>query len=130
MAAPSFTGSPPRMVRSPRVGGETQPSMRMVEDFPAPFGPRKPNASPRKRSKSIPSTAVKPPNRFVRPRARTSTSGTRRRIPGTRADSEQPSYGLLDIGWFGDLSRGQPGGAGKVQPGHDDGGAATVRPLP
>ena len=49
-----------------------------MEDFPAPFGPRKPKASPRYRSKSIPSTAVKLPNRFVRPRARTSTSGTRR----------------------------------------------------
>ena len=27
--------------------GETQPIMRMVEVFPAPFGPRKPKASPR-----------------------------------------------------------------------------------
>src|ERR1700744_6142877 len=85
------------MVRSPDVGGETQPSMRMVEDFPAPFGPRKPNASPRKRSKSIPSTAVKLPNRFVRPRARTSTSGTRRRIPGSPVNSE-PFYGVVFSG--------------------------------
>src|SRR6202012_5217619 len=104
----SRTGSPPRMVRSPDVGGETQPSMRMVEDFPAPFGPRKPKASPRKRSKLIPSTAVKLPNRFVRPRARTSTSGTRRRIPGTSMDSE----------WFCGLDHRKPDGAGKVQQGH------------
>src|SRR6201996_9407051 len=74
------------MVRSPLVGGETQPSMRMVEDFPAPLGPRKPKASPRKRSKSIPSTAVKPPNRFVRPRACTRISGT---------DGEYPAAGLI-----------------------------------
>ena len=32
----------------PPVGGETQPIMRMVEDLPAPLGPRKPNASPRR----------------------------------------------------------------------------------
>ena len=62
------------MVSSPLVGGETQPIIRIVEDLPAPFGPRKPNASPRYRSKSIPSTAVKLPNFLVRPRARTSTS--------------------------------------------------------
>src|SRR4029453_13196712 len=43
--------------------------MRMVDVFPAPFGPRKPNASPRWRSKSISSTATKSPNRFTRPRA-------------------------------------------------------------
>ena len=30
----------------PAVGGETQPIMRIVELLPAPFGPRKPNASP------------------------------------------------------------------------------------
>src|SRR5438105_8107943 len=74
------------MVISPPDGGETQPIIRIVEDLPAPFGPRKPNASPRYRSKSMPSTAVKPPNRLVRPRARTSTSlepsGTRSTLPG------------------------------------------------
>jgi hypothetical protein len=31
----------PRMVSSPLVGGETQPIIRIVEDLPAPFGPRK-----------------------------------------------------------------------------------------
>ena len=49
--------------------GETQPIMRMVDVFPAPFGPRKPNASPRCRSKSIESTATKSPKRFTRSRA-------------------------------------------------------------
>ena len=28
--------------------GETQPIIRIVEDLPAPFGPRNPNASPRR----------------------------------------------------------------------------------
>ncbi len=57
------------MVSSPLVGGDTQPTMRMVEDLPAPLGPRKPNASPRGILKSMPSTAVKSPNRLVRPLA-------------------------------------------------------------
>ena len=57
------------MVSSPALGGDTQPIIRIVEDLPAPFGPRKPNASPACSSKSIPSTAVKLPNRLTRPRA-------------------------------------------------------------
>ena len=47
------------MVSSPPVIGETQPIMRMVEDLPAPLGPRNPKTSPRRSSKSTPSTAVK-----------------------------------------------------------------------
>ena len=46
-------------VSSPSVTGETQPTMRIVLDLPAPLGPRKPNASPRRTSTSMPSTAVK-----------------------------------------------------------------------
>ena len=41
------------------------PIMRIVDDFPAPFGPRKPNASPRRTSTSIPRTASKSPKRFT-----------------------------------------------------------------
>src|SRR5262245_46516072 len=67
--APSRAGSSPRTVRVPPVTGETQPIMRIVDVFPAPFGPRKPKASPRWRSKSIPSTATKSPKRFTRSRA-------------------------------------------------------------
>ena len=33
---------------SPSVTGETQPIIRIVDDLPAPLGPRKPNASPRR----------------------------------------------------------------------------------
>ena len=49
--------------------GETQPIMRIVELLPAPFGPRKPNASPGAISKSMPSTATKSPKRFESARA-------------------------------------------------------------
>jgi hypothetical protein len=41
--------------------------IRMVVVFPAPFGPRKPKISPRRIRRSIESTAVIMPNRFVRP---------------------------------------------------------------
>jgi hypothetical protein len=52
-----------------RVTGETQPIIRIADVLPAPFGPRNPKASPGATSKSIPSTAVSLPNRFVSPRA-------------------------------------------------------------
>src|SRR5215470_3814439 len=93
ISRPSLTGSRPRMDSSPALGGDTQPIIRMVEDLPAPFGPRKPNASPRCRSKSIPSTAVKLPNRLTRPRARISgeTADTYVRLPG-RPDILPPGF--------------------------------------
>src|SRR2546427_7483960 len=53
----------------PWVLGETRRITRMVDVLPAPFGPRKPNASPWATSKSIASTAVNVPKRLVRPRA-------------------------------------------------------------
>src|SRR5258705_2828329 len=69
ICGPSCTGSMSRMRSVPPDGGETQPIMRIVELLPAPFGPRKPNASPRWTSKSMQSTAVSEPNSFRRPRA-------------------------------------------------------------
>ncbi len=59
----------------PSVGWETQPIIRMVEDLPAPLGPRKPNASPAGTSTSMPATAVKSPKRLTRPRAWISDPG-------------------------------------------------------
>src|SRR4051794_34307030 len=66
---PSRAGSRPRMLSVPAVTGETQPIIRIVELLPAPFGPRKPNASPFCTSKSIASTAVSAPNVLTSPRA-------------------------------------------------------------
>src|SRR5690348_11914844 len=74
IAGPSVAGSRSSTRNVPSVTGDTQPIMRIVELFPAPFGPRKPNASPLRTSKSMPSTAVRPPNRFVKPRAWMSAS--------------------------------------------------------
>ena len=106
MAWPCRTESMPRMVRLPLVGGETQPIIRIVDDLPAPLGPRKPNASPRCSSNSIPSTAVKSPNRFVRSVAcmRTSESGTRRQYPGLPTISN----GYSPTGAF-EADQGTPG---------------------
>src|SRR6202042_3775389 len=96
ITGPSATGSRPKIVSSPAVGGETQPIMRIVEDLPAPFGPRKPKASPRRSSKSTPSTAVKLPNRLVRPRARMRAvvTGTHARLPGGWDNSERVNFPL------------------------------------
>jgi hypothetical protein len=49
-------------------------TIRIVEDLPAPLGPRKPKASPRRTSTSMPSTATKSPKVLVNPRALTNTS--------------------------------------------------------
>src|SRR3954453_13050205 len=75
MAGPCSEGSRPRMRSSPPVTGDTAAIIRIVEDFPAPFGPRKPKASPRRTSMSMPWTAstVSPPgawNDLRRSRAR------------------------------------------------------------
>jgi hypothetical protein len=67
----------------PLVGGDTQPIIRIVEVLPAPFGPRKPNASPRWTSKSMPSTATSAPKLLTSPRA--CTSGSCSAAPATPA---------------------------------------------
>src|SRR5262245_49804002 len=75
MAGPSCAGSIPRIDSSPPLVGETAAIIRIVEDLPAPLGPRKPNASPRWTSMSMPLTAsTTPPDRDSKdlrsPRAR------------------------------------------------------------
>src|SRR5262249_16050589 len=74
MSAPFFIVSRPRTRSVPPLGGDTQPIIRIVELFPAPFGPRNPNASPLCTMKSIASTATKPPKPLTNPRACTSGS--------------------------------------------------------
>src|SRR5258708_1718883 len=67
--APSAAGVRPKMVSAPAETGETHPIIRIVEVLPAPLGPRKPNASPARTSKSIASTAISSLKRLVSPRA-------------------------------------------------------------
>ena len=61
MAEPSMAGSMPTMRSSPLLTGLVAAIIRIVVDFPAPLGPRKPKASPRRTVTSIPRTAVKSP---------------------------------------------------------------------
>ena len=55
----------------------------MVEDLPAPFGPRKPNTSPRATSTSMPRTASTAPKLLRSPRAWTSPSPMPCTLTGT-----------------------------------------------
>src|SRR5687768_14944253 len=57
--------SNPLTLAEPDVGEMKQVRMRMVVDFPAPFGPRNPTTSPRFTSKLIFSRARTAPNRLL-----------------------------------------------------------------
>ena len=78
--------------------GETAAIIRMVEDLPAPLGPRKPNASPLRTDTSMPRTAstVSPDrdvNDFCSPDASIialTVTDPRRAIPGGRLDNADP----------------------------------------
>src|SRR5262249_31549983 len=59
--------------------------MLMVVDLPAPFGPRKPNVSPDRTSKSMPRTASVSPYRFANPRTDTAGSPGGDPAPGAPA---------------------------------------------
>ena len=56
----------PSMTAVPDVGGRKPVIIRMVVDFPAPFGPRKPSTSPSLTEKDTPFTAGKSPKFFFR----------------------------------------------------------------
>ena len=58
---PVASGSRPRIDSSPAVRVETAPTMRIVVDLPAPFGPSRPKDSPGATSNEMPSTAAKSP---------------------------------------------------------------------
>src|ERR1041384_1605790 len=55
----------PSTLSSPPVRPDTHEIIRMVDDFPAPLGPRNPNASPRRTSTSMPRTASNVPKCLV-----------------------------------------------------------------
>ena len=54
------------MRTAPEVGGMTPVIIRIVVDFPAPFGPKKPKISPRLTVNETPFTARLGPNSFMR----------------------------------------------------------------
>src|SRR5580698_732383 len=58
--------SNPATVALPDVGAISPHRMRIVVDFPAPFGPRNPKISPCRTSIDTLSTATKSPKRLVR----------------------------------------------------------------
>src|SRR5688572_17968572 len=90
ICGPSAPGSRPRILSVPALTGETQPIIRIVELLPAPFGPRKPNASPGCTSRSMPSTATRSPKRLTRPRAWISDSATPSKLPQRMAEKSSP----------------------------------------
>src|SRR5664279_3757155 len=55
----------PATIARPEVGLSSPHNIRMVVDLPAPLGPRKPNTSPLRTSRSIWSTATKLPKRLT-----------------------------------------------------------------
>src|SRR6266567_538667 len=60
------TTSMPPTLADPDVGASRPQRIRMVVDFPAPFGPKKPKISPGATRIDTWSTATKSPNRFTR----------------------------------------------------------------
>ena len=61
ISGPCVAGSSPRIASSPPDGGETAATIRIVEDLPAPLGPRNPKDSPGRTSRSMPRTASTSP---------------------------------------------------------------------
>src|SRR6185503_19418945 len=59
-----LTSKPPTTAR-PEVGAISPHSTRIVVDFPAPLGPKKPKISPGRTSRFRSATAVKSPKRLV-----------------------------------------------------------------
>src|SRR3954447_10584797 len=140
------------MLSCPPLVGETAAIIRIVEDLPAPLGPRKPNASPRRTSMSMPLTAStgspdRAGNDLRSPRARIITSlesstthpTLRTRTDGPTAESRPIAsrHGTparaLGLAVRGD-DRVQPGGAGRVDGRRERHGAGVAgrarRPRP
>ena len=81
-ASRSRTTSCPATLACPAVGLASVHKILMVVDLPAPFGPRKPNVSPRATAKSMPRTASMSPYFLVSP---DTTMAGGRSLPSARA---------------------------------------------
>ena len=76
----------------PEVGAKRPHNMRMVVLFPAPLGPRNPKIWPWGTEKLTWSTAVKSPNRRVRPSTATAHSPLRRGRFRMGSEASEPSF--------------------------------------
>src|SRR5512138_976865 len=82
--------SKPATVPLPAVGWRMPQSIRIVVDFPAPLGPRKPNISPLPTSRLTRLTAMKSPKRFSRSRRVTAgVMSDSRLVCGTAASQDR-----------------------------------------
>src|SRR5580658_2832791 len=100
-ASGSRATSKPATVARPAEGLSRPHSIRMVVDFPAPFGPRNPKTSPRRTERLSWSTATKLPNRLTRFSMTTelgttefSASGMERFLAGHRVNKQILDGGL------------------------------------
>src|SRR6266700_618614 len=81
----------------PRSGASRPSMIRIVVDFPDPFGPRKPVTTPGRTSKLSASTARTRPYRLVSPRASIIVSLHRGFSAGAALADEWPQVGTLGI---------------------------------
>ena len=86
------------MVAVPDVGRTRSSSIRRVVVFPAPLGPRKPVIRPGSTWKLRSSTAVKDPNRLVRPRTSTVAPITDMMVPASSPCAD-PDRSTLSSWW-------------------------------
>src|SRR5713226_5809729 len=94
--AGSRTTSMPATRAVPAVGVSSVQRIEMVVDFPAPLGPRKPNISPWRTSRSMPRTASSWPYRLTRPSA-CITALSRSCLAEAPRISEQPAQHIGEV---------------------------------
>ena len=96
--------STPKMLASPSSIGSRVASIRSIVVLPAPLGPSTPNTSPRRTSRSMPSTARWAPKVLTRPVAETARSESGRLCHAQqragRCGFTPPSRRFQSIGWL------------------------------
>src|ERR1044071_3103915 len=97
----------------PLVGESRPRTTRIVVDFPAPFGPRKPVTFPGWTAKLSPSTAVTGPNRFVSPPTSipAGLAGRQRRAGSGRGGVLDGVAGVDGVGGVGEVDEGAAAGS-------------------
>src|SRR5262245_31769674 len=104
-ATGSASTSCPATRTAPALGVRNPVTIFIVVDLPAPLGPRKPRTSPLATSKDTPSTALRGPKCFARPRISIIALMEREKGPGTQGTSREPVPGRGNLaGILGDRS--------------------------